>query len=337
MLKQLNEFPQEIFKLKAHELHRVLEGPTLFHLKGKIKEPLFLSILLHGNETSGFEAIKNLLTNHQAHGLPRSLSIFLGNIQAAQVNQRRLHGQLDYNRVWQIGPHPENEMAMSIFNEMKSRNVFASIDLHNNTGNNPHYACINRLEAHFFSLAKRFSKTIVYFIKPEGVQSSAFSNLCPSVTLECGHNENQAGAEHALNYIENILELRSFPNEAIHLDEIGLYHTLARILVPEPLSVGLEKDVDIQLIPELDQLNFHEQDIGTLLGYVQAHQKSQLIVLNDAEQDIADQYFTYENNEIRTKRKIMPSMLTLNTQVIKQDCLGYIMERITDLKTLAVS
>ncbi len=39
-------------------------------------------------------------------------------------------------------------------------------------------------------------------------------------------------------------------------------------------------------------------------------------------------YFSYDNYEIRTRVPLMPSMLTLDSQVIRQDCLCYLMERL---------
>ena len=49
---------------------------------------------------------------------------------------------------------------------------YASIDIHNNTGNNPHYACVTSLNDRDLHLARLFSRTIVYFKKPVGVQTS---------------------------------------------------------------------------------------------------------------------------------------------------------------------
>ena len=57
---------------------------------------------------------------------------------------------------------------------MRERGVFASIDLHNNTGSNPHYACVNRLDNRYLHLATLFARTVVYFLRPTGVQSVSY-------------------------------------------------------------------------------------------------------------------------------------------------------------------
>ena len=55
--------------------------------------------------------------------------------------------------------------------------MFASIDIHNNTGLNPHYGCVNRLDPPFLHLATLFSRIVVYFKRPLGVQSAAFASV----------------------------------------------------------------------------------------------------------------------------------------------------------------
>ena len=52
MLNELDQIPPGLLDLQAHQLADVLQGPTLITLQG-IREPaLFVSVLLHGNETT---------------------------------------------------------------------------------------------------------------------------------------------------------------------------------------------------------------------------------------------------------------------------------------------
>ena len=105
-----------------------------------------------------------------------------------------------------------------VMSRMADREIFASIDVHNNTGINPHYACINRVDNQFLHLAAQFSRTVVYFIRPLGVQSMAMSHICPAVTLECGKVGQQHGVDHALDYLDacnnSKEELAAFGGEA---------------------------------------------------------------------------------------------------------------------------
>jgi hypothetical protein len=47
-------------------------------------------------------------------------------------------------------------------------------------------------------------------------------------------------------------------------------------------------------------------------------------------QDVSDRYFLLADGEVRLRQGVMPSMLTRNQEVIRQDCLGYLMERYND-------
>ena len=100
MLTTLDHIPDGFLDASPGGLHQVVPGPTLIHLPGRKPQPLFVSVLLHGNEYAGLKAIQNVLGRYRTSELPRALSIFVGNVQAAAVGLRRLDGQPDYNRIW---------------------------------------------------------------------------------------------------------------------------------------------------------------------------------------------------------------------------------------------
>ena len=248
MINELESLPEQFLTVAADELFSLLKKPTLIHLKGKNTQPLFISTLLHGNETTGFYALQNLLKKYQQAELPRSLSIFIGNVEAAAQNLRRLDRQVDFNRIWP-GTHEdflaEAHMMQNITNIMQKKHTFASIDIHNNTGCNPHYGCINKLDPQYLALAGLFGHTVVYFTSPKGVQSSAFAEICPAVTLECGQSGELDGIEHAVKYIDTVLNLQTIPNSIE--DHIHIYHTVARVFIPEKYSFGFSDDATINL------------------------------------------------------------------------------------------
>jgi len=329
MLTIIEELPDGFLEVEAQRLDELLNGPTLIHLAGERPEPLFISIMLHGNETTGLLAIQALLKRYQEHDLPRALSIFVGNVSAAALKQRRLDGQHDYNRIWtEQGDDQEHQMSTQVIEQMRQRRVFASIDVHNNTGLNPHYACINSLAPQFTRLASLFGRTVVYFTKPDGVQSKAFSALCPAVTLECGQPANAYGVEHASRYIETCLKLEQISEEPLEQHSIDLFHTVAIVKMPQDTRFGFSNNkTDIELLSEIDRFNFVEQPAGTRLGILHKN-NARLECINEAGEEVNEQYFSYENNHIELALPVMPSMLTLNEQVIRQDCLCYLMERL---------
>ncbi|WP_456404862.1 M14 family metallopeptidase [Thiolapillus sp.] len=335
MYAELYELPPGLLDLPARALHDFLGGPALIHLQGRREAPLFVSVLMHGNEDVGWEAVRHMLHKYQPGGgeqeLPRSLSLFIGNTSAAAVNMRRLAGQPDYNRVWPGSelPHTaEHSMMESIVNTMAGKGVFASVDVHNNTGLNPHYACVNVVRTESLHLAAMFSRTVVYFTRPKGVQSMAMTELCPAVTLECGKVGQVHGVQHASEYLDACLHLAQHPAHSISPHDIDLFHTVAIVKIPPEVSFGFGcHNHDLCLLEDLEVLNFREIPAGTSFGKVREGLDVPLDVKNEANHDVASRYFSVEHGELLTRTPVMPSMLTRNEAVIRQDCLCYLMER----------
>lgn len=331
-LNQLDYLPEGLVEISSKELHTILPEPTLIHLSGKQTAPLFVSLLLHGNEPTGFMAMQLLLKKYQGKQLPRSLSVFFGNVTAASHNLRRLDNQPDYNRIWPGTESPdcaETALAKEIFNTMKKRNVFASIDIHNNTGLNPHYACINNLDNQFLQLASLFGRLIVYFIRPKGVQSGAFAQICPAVTLECGRPDQHHGIEHALEFLSSCLRLTELPQHPILPQDIDLFHTVAQVKIGDQVNFSFNQvDADLLLNEDLERMNFTEVSPGTVLGTTKNTATMPLIAKDEYGNDVTNHFFSFKNGELQINRLTMPSMLTLDERVIRQDCLCYLMERI---------
>jgi len=331
-LTQLDYLPDILLTATPQSLHSLFPQPTLIHLAGKDPHPLFVSILLHGNETTSFWAMQALLKKYQQQPLPRALSIFLGNTVAASQALRHLDGQVDFNRIWPgtvLSNCAETRLAAEIVEIMRRRELFASIDIHNNTGLNPQYSCVNSLDNQYLQLARLFSRLVVYFSHPPGVQSIAFSKLCPAVTLECGHSGEQQGIDHALEYLNSCLHLTKLPKHAVLKQDIDLFHTVAVVKVLPTVDFSFHNSkAQLLLDKEIERMNFTEIPKGTRFGVVNQSQKIPLIVQTENGKIVTERFFKLENNQLQICRKTMPSMLTLDERVIRQDCLCYLMERV---------
>ena len=342
VLHQLEQIPAGFLDCRADQLHKILFAPSLIQLQGRREPPLFVSILLHGNEDTGLYAIQNILKRYQDKTLPRSLVLFVGNISAARLGLRRLPNQPDYNRAWPQGCCPnsiEAHIMRQVTDLMRERGVFISVDVHNNTGLNPHYACINRLDTKFLHLATLFSRTVVYFLRPEGVQSLAFSKFCPAVTIEAGMAGNQYSIEHTTDFLDACLHLEHLPHHAVANHDIDLFHTVANIKVPKTVSFefseyddkpGPWQGVNMQFRADLDYLNFNELPANTPIAWLAAYSgyQSPLLIENEQGQQVTEQYMQVLDNQVCLVRSLMPAMFTLDSRVIRQDCLGYLMERL---------
>lgn len=332
---QLDHLPKGLLDARAEQLHQLISVPTLVHLAGREPKPLFVSVLLHGNETTGLEAVQALLKKYAGKVLPRSVSIFFGNVLAAREGLRRLDKQPDFNRIWPGTEHlpgAETRMAQAVHAEMRKRGVFAGVDVHNNTGSNPHYACVHRLDNRSLNLAAMFGRLVIYGTRPRGTQTGAFAGLCPAVTLECGKPGQAYGAEHASQFIDSCLHLSALSKNLPAHHDLDLFHTVAQVVVREEVRFSfLDTTADLLLCERLDHLNFTELRPGTILGYVNRTDSGSplpLIARDEEGRDVASEYFAVEGCRLVLKKPTMPAMLTLDERIIRQDCLCYLMERL---------
>lgn len=322
--------PDELLDVPVNRLGTVLDGPTIVRIPGEQEPPLFVSVLLHGNEVTGLLAIQHLLRRHRQarRPLPRSILLFVGNIAAAQYGVRRLAGQTDFNRIWAGGNGPEYDMANQLLEWIRDRELFAAIDIHNNTGKNPMYACVNRIEPRFLNLASKFSPTLVYFTEPHQVMSMAMASFCPAVTLECGQPGEPEGVLQVADYLERVMLCDHLePDTNLH-EEVDIFHTVAKITVPENIDVGFgHRDDQFGLCfkEDFENLNFRLLPHDSLLGW-RYREDAVLTATDNHGRDVSSRFFHYEDDKILTRKAFLPSMLTRDIRVIYQDCLGYIME-----------
>ena len=326
-LQLLSSLPAGFLDCTADQLYKILNGPTLINLPGINPEPLFICTLLHGNETTGFESLQRVLKHADLAALPRSVSIFIGNVEAARHGERRLPGQPDYNRIWSTGSDDEHVMTRRVLSFMQQRRVFACIDIHNNTGRNPHYAIVAALENPHLALAGNFSRRVVYATYPDTSCAAAFSSLCPSITIEAGVVGDSSGVDHVSHYLTHCLSNDDWQHQ--DTVDIDLYRTVAILKIRESCSIGLAgEDADVELVPEVDHLNFSMLDPGTPLGSARNGSGDCLVVEEAQGRGKLSDYLTLQDGELRTVKPIMPAMLTTDCDIIRMDCLCYLMEPI---------
>ncbi|NJK35493.1 MAG: peptidase M14 [Oscillatoriales cyanobacterium SM2_2_1] len=329
MLNVLDHLPEGLLALESTELHTLVPSLTLIHLQGEMDPPLFISVLLHGNETTSWLVVRSLLKKY-GRALPRSVSLLIGNVQAARQRQRHLPDQPDYNRIWAGGDGVEHRMAQLVLQELRSRGVFACLDLHNNTGRNPYYGCIPRLEPDFLSLARLFAPIAVYYTAPQTVLAYAFSAFCPSVILECGLPDLPASTAYGLAFLERCLHLKSLGD--VPQTPLELLHTIAVLKVPPEVTLSFDPltAADLYLPLDLDRWNFQALPTTQAIARI-GSQQGCLLALDESGQECTEQFLHQAGGAWYLRQPLIPAMLTLNAEIIRTDCLCYLMERIPSL------
>lgn len=329
-LQRFDHIPDELLALNVTRLQEFLGGPSLFRVAGQRKPPLFVTVLQHGNEPTGFEAVQAILRKYAGQSLPREMWLFISNVAAAEQGLRVLPGQVDYNRCWPGTDMPdclETDLMADVVTEVTSEPLFASIDLHNNTGCNPYYGCVNILDDRYLHLATLFSRTVVFFERPLGVQSIAMAQHTPAVTLECGQAGESAALAHAIDYLDACLHMHHLPEQSLAPHDVHLLHTVATVKVREGVEFGFnDTAIPVSFRPDLDHFNFGRLKKGDWLAEVTEEGTLPIHVFNEVGEDIAPFYFGFDQGKLIAKRDIIPSMATLDTDVIRQDCLFYVME-----------
>lgn len=329
-LSVTSSIPDGLLDTNARELYRVLDGPILIELGGQAGAPLFVSGLMHGNEDAGLVAIQQVLRELAPDTLPRPLMILIGNVAGARHGLRRLEGQPDYNRVWPGGVDhqgsDEARIMAQVHERVIKRGAFAAIDIHNNTGRNPHYGVVCVEDERVMALASLFAPLAVLFRGLPGTQTASFSGMIPALTVECGQSGIDANAQKAASLIKAVLALESL-EASKNPQNLKLFHTLGQVRVRE--EVALRRD-DAQpyvaLTDDLDLHNFERVPIGFSFG--QTNHLMPFEVTDEAGLDVACDFFRCDGGELRLTRPVVPAMLTKEERVIRQDCLCYLMEEL---------
>ena len=135
-------------------------------------------------------------------------------------------------------------------------------------------------------------------------------------------------SQHALEYLNSCLHLTQLADHPVLKQDIDLFYTAAVVKIDPKIDFSFDNSsAQLLLDPEIERMSFTEISIGTRFGILTTEQIP-LIVQQEDGKIVTDNFFSLQNKQLQTHRKTMPSMLTLNEKVIKQDCLCYLMERI---------
>ncbi len=303
-LSILPTLPTSVAELKAQALASELDGPTLFDLRKDGKAPLFVSVLMHGNEVSGWDAVR-LLGPQLADA---SVLVFVGNVEAACAGRRTLPGGIDFNRVWEGGDTPEAAVADAVVDFAAAATPYLAIDIHNNTGVNPPYAVVCRADRATLAAARAFSAQALFATQPHGFQTRRFARFCTALTVEVGTPDDPASIDRATAFLTWALAGAVPKDDAT---ELALFETTARVKL-----VG-----DVVIEPETQRFNFRTAPASTALtrtGTVRAHTADG--------RDASDDYFSRSNGATVLKRPACIAMYTSDLDNARQDCLCYLLE-----------
>ena len=306
-LRFADRLPAAIAALEAPELAEALGGPTLFDLRKAGEPPLFVSVLLHGNEPSGWDAVRQLRDEVER----TSVLLFVGNVEAARARLRTLPGRVDFNRVWEGGDGgdaPEVAIAEQVVSFAKAAKPRLAIDIHNNTGRNPPYAVLTRTDGPTLATASAFADLALLATQPKGVQTSRFAKFCPSITIEVGMPNEPASTDRTVAFLRGLL---SGQIAATRLGSFSLFETVARVTAGAGLTV----------VPCTQRFNFRTAPAGAVLA-----SSGELSAWTSDGSRVDDRFLRVQNGATVLAKPTAIAMYTADVAAAKSDCLCYLLE-----------
>jgi len=307
---------------------RRLAGPTAIHVPGRDRtRTRVATTLLHGNEPSGTRAMRAWLRRGEVPAVDALLVI--ANVAAALEPPgfawRALPDHRDLNRCF-LGPFDDRDGALAgeILAAIDDAAPEAVVDLHNNTGHNPPYGVGPSPDAHSRKLVSLFADRFVWSRLRLGALVEAGQSR-PCVTIEVGRSGDPAADAVALSGLDRYLGRDALFEPGTPLVQVLEMPMRARVRPGVRLAVGdaPAPGADLTLSADLDRHNFERVDAGTAIGWCSAKATELLVFDDELGRDRAVDYFVVADGRLRTRREIVPIMITTDPAIAASDCLFY--------------
>jgi hypothetical protein len=313
-------------------LARLDDKPALLSLPGEVPGPArLISVLLHGNEDSGFRALCDWLRDGPITRQP--LWMFIGNVRAASQNgwfaDRYLDDQEDFNRVWGIEPATTRMRlcAKEVLAIVTAGPLEAAIDIHNNTGDKPMYAILPQPDEATNALAATLADIGLKWGTQQHTLMQALQPTCPAVAIECGMAGVPEHVALARKVIEQFVAAETFAGAGAPRRMLEVrYRVEVRREVAFDFAEELADEHDFAITPGLDSANFEFLESGTRLGWVTPGTDVPVCVVDDAGADATSAFVQVEpSGEVTLTRSVIPAMMTRTWEQTRRDCLFYVL------------
>ncbi len=324
--------PDGLLDADERTLLRALGRPTLVRFPGGTAQaPRAVSVLLHGDEPTGFQALLRVLRRRPR--LPYDLYVIVGNVQAALAPPgyavRYLDDQEDLNRVWEDHPDPGplRSAALAVLARLRAAGLASLVDLHNTSGDTPFYAIATRVTPATINLATQFTTRLLHWELTNGALVQQLDDLCPAIAVECGLAGRRTSLEFALDGLRRYLGAGTLVTDRV-LHDHDLLHGLHRVTVrPDArfrFGGPLADDLDLVIPPDADTYNLVEVPAGHPLGTVRAGADLPLEVVAPDGRDVTADLLTVQDGQVVLTRPATPVMMTRTVTAVRKDCLTYL-------------
>lgn len=306
-----------------------LGQPTWIKLRGEDQtRSRAIITLLHANEPSGLKAIHQILKDEITPHT--NLGIFVASVEAALhppiFSHRYLPSEADMNRCFGLdGNTNQEQLANRLIELLSDYQPEAVIDTHNTSAHSEPFAVSITSDPKTKQVSQLFTRKLVVLDQRLGTLIEQDIG-CPVVTVEFGGFLDPNADDLALSTLGRFIATR-------HLFDI---EPVAIQLLQSPLrlevhsgaqlhySTTVESENNITIFNTIDQLNFRRLAANTSIGWINQSGINQLIVKNQAEQNIAKQLFVADAGFLKTRVPMTVFMATTDNHIARNDCLMYL-------------
>ena len=339
-------FPDGLLGLGDRALLRELGKPTLVRIPGTgAQAPRAIVTLLHGDESTGVQAMLRVLragappgAHPSGHRHPFDLYVVIGNVEAAihgpGYAHRYLDHQEDFNRVWghdrattDEAATDQRRAATGILAELRAAGLESLVDIHNNTGDNPFYAIVPRLDPAVLNLATIFTTTLLRWDLQAATLMEAIQTECAAIAVECGLPGRPESLAFAVDALRRYLGAPPLETGRVVRD-LDLLGGLRKVTVEPDVRFRfggpLDDGVDLVLAADADVHNFVEVPAGHVLGHTHPGRPLPVRARAADGRDVTAEHFAVVDGTVVVTMPTTPVMMTRTVEAARKDCLFYL-------------
>lgn len=329
--------PDEVLTGAPIDVVRRLAHPTLIRVPGRgTQAPRAISCLLHGDESTGLEAVLRVLRRRLTYAF--DLYVVIGNVPAAIASpgfaHRFLDDQEDFNRIWGLGaPTTKQRLAAdAILDHLAAAGLEALVDVHNNSGNNPFYAVVPRDQPRDLNLATLFTTTLLRWDLAAHTLMEALPEHAAAIAVECGLPGRPESLAFALDGLRRFLGEPPLPTDRVVRD-FDLLGGLRKVTIRPEVRFRFGRhaddrvngdDVDFLVAADADLANFVEVPPGHVIGHVRDGAVLPLHAVAADGTDVTGDHFAVDDDRVVTTVATTPVMMTRTVAAARKDCLFYV-------------
>lgn len=329
--------PTQVLGATPSQVVGWLGQPTLIRVPGRGEQaPRAISCLLHGDESTGLEAVLRILRRGLTYAF--DLYVVIGNVRAAAepagFAHRYLDGQEDFNRVWGLDtPTTGQRLAADhILDRLRAAGLESLVDVHNNSGNNPFYAVVPRDEPRDLNLATLFTTTVLRWDLTAHTLMESLPEDTAAIAVECGLPGRPESLAFALDGLRRYLGEPRLPTDRVVRD-FDVLGGLRKVTIRPEVQFRFGRnhedringdDVDFVVAADADLHNFVEVPEGHVIGHVRPGAVLPVQAAAADGTDVTATHFAIDGNRVVTTVPTTPVMMTRTVVAARRDCLFYV-------------